>query len=76
MCIRDRRNPDPDAFKIVRSPSFETGVVEAEVQIGDATTVSYTHLDVYKRQFSYWIELVVTEIREANFLKFSGSLEE
>ena len=26
--------------------------------------------------FSYWIELVVTEIREANFLKFSGSLEE
>ena len=31
------RNPDPDAFKIVRSPSFETGVVEAEVQIGDAT---------------------------------------
>ena len=31
------RNPDPDAFKIVRSPSFETGVVGAEVQIGDAT---------------------------------------
>ena len=31
------RNPDPDAFKIVRSPSFETGAVEAEVQIGDAT---------------------------------------
>ena len=31
------RNPDPDAFKIVRSPSFETDVVEAEVQIGDAT---------------------------------------
>ncbi len=23
------RNPDPDAFKIVRSPSFENGVVEA-----------------------------------------------
>ena len=31
------RNPDPDAFKIVRSPSFETGVVEADVQIGNAT---------------------------------------
>ena len=31
------RNPDPDAFKIVRSPSFETGVVEADALIGVAT---------------------------------------
>ena len=31
------KNPEPDAFKIVRSPSFETGVIEAEVQLGDAT---------------------------------------
>lgn len=30
------RNPDPDAFRAVRSPSFETGVVEAEVALGDA----------------------------------------
>lgn len=30
-------NPDPDAFKIVRSPAFGTGVIEAEVTIGDAT---------------------------------------
>ena len=29
--------PEPDAFKIVRSPSFETGVIEAEVQLGSAT---------------------------------------
>ena len=31
------KNPEPDAFKIVRSPSFETGVIEAEVQLGNAT---------------------------------------
>lgn len=31
------KNPEPDAFKIVRSPSFETGVIEAEVQFGSAT---------------------------------------
>ncbi len=31
------KNPEPDAFKIVRSPSFETGVIEAEVQLGSAT---------------------------------------
>ena len=30
------KNPEPDAFKIVRSPGFETGVVTAEVTIGDA----------------------------------------
>ncbi|MDL2296171.1 [FeFe] hydrogenase, group A [Lachnospiraceae bacterium OttesenSCG-928-E19] len=30
------KNPDPDAFKIVRSPGFDTGVVSAEVTIGDA----------------------------------------
>lgn len=31
------KTPEPDAFKIVRSPSFETGVIEAEVQLGSAT---------------------------------------
>lgn len=31
------KNPEPDAFRIVRSPSFETGVIEAEVQLGSAT---------------------------------------
>ena len=31
------KNPEPNAFKIVRSPSFETGVIEAEVQLGNAT---------------------------------------
>ena len=31
------KNPEPDAFKIVRSPSFETGVIKAEVQLGSAT---------------------------------------
>ena len=31
------KNPEPDTFKIVRSPSFETGVIEAEVQLGSAT---------------------------------------
>lgn len=31
------KNPEPDAFKIVRSPSFKTGVIEAEVQLGSAT---------------------------------------
>ena len=31
------KNPEPDAFKIVRSPSFETGVIEAEVQLGSTT---------------------------------------
>lgn len=31
------KNPDPDAFKIVRSPAFGTGVIEAEVQLGDVT---------------------------------------
>ena len=31
------KNPEPDAFKIVRSPSFETGVIETEVQLGSAT---------------------------------------
>ena len=31
------RNPEPDAFKIVRSPAFGTGVIEAEVKLGDAT---------------------------------------
>ncbi|SCH39143.1 Iron hydrogenase 1 [uncultured Clostridium sp.] len=31
------KNPEPDAFKIVRSPSFETGVIEAEIQLGSAT---------------------------------------
>jgi len=30
------KNPDADAFKIVRSPGFDTGVVTAEVTIGDA----------------------------------------
>lgn len=29
------KNPYPDAFKIVRSSGFETGVMEAEVQIGE-----------------------------------------
>lgn len=27
-------NPEPDAFKIVRSPAFGTGVIEAEIAIG------------------------------------------
>lgn len=31
------KNPYPDAFRIVRSPGFETGVMEAEVQIGEHT---------------------------------------
>ena len=31
------RNPEPDAFKIVRSPAFGTGVIEADVKLGDAT---------------------------------------
>ena len=31
------RNPEPDAFKIVRRPAFGTGVIEAEVKLGDAT---------------------------------------
>ena len=31
------RNPEPDAFKIVRSPAFGTGVIEAEAKLGDAT---------------------------------------
>ena len=31
------KNPEPDAFKIVRSPTFVTGVIEAEVQLGSAT---------------------------------------
>ena len=31
------RNPDPDAFKIVRNPGGQPGVVEAEIQLGDAT---------------------------------------
>lgn len=31
------RNPEPDAFKIVRSPAFGTSVIEAEVTLGDAT---------------------------------------
>lgn len=30
------KNSDPDAFKIVRSPAFGTGVIEAEVKLGDA----------------------------------------
>lgn len=30
------QNPDADAFKIVRSPAFGTGVIEAEVQLGSA----------------------------------------
>ncbi|MEE1086062.1 MAG: [FeFe] hydrogenase, group A [Schaedlerella sp.] len=30
-------NPDADAFKIVRSPAFETGVIEAEIMLGDVT---------------------------------------
>ncbi|MBO5460321.1 MAG: iron hydrogenase small subunit [Ruminococcus sp.] len=30
------KNPDPDAFKIVRSPACGTGVIEAKVTIGDA----------------------------------------
>ena len=30
------QNPEPDAFKIVRSPGMDTSVVEAEVQIGAA----------------------------------------
>lgn len=31
------KNPDPDAFKIVRSPAFGSGVIEAEVQLGSVT---------------------------------------
>ena len=31
------RNPDPDAFKIVRNPGGQPGVVKAEIQLGDAT---------------------------------------
>ena len=30
------QNPEPDAFKIVRSPGMDTSVIEAEVQIGAA----------------------------------------
>ena len=30
------KNPEPDAFKAVRSPAFGTGVIEAEVTIGGA----------------------------------------
>lgn len=31
------RNPEPDAFRILRSTSPDTGVVKAEVQLGSAT---------------------------------------
>lgn len=30
------KNPDPDAFEIVRSKSFDSGITEAEIQIGEA----------------------------------------
>ena len=42
MCIRDRVNALPD---------FGEGVYRL-INYGGALTVSYTHLDVYKRQVS------------------------
>ena len=50
MCIRDRHGSDitPERFDIeLQNVSFAYG---REDVLHDITTVSYTHLDVYKRQ--------------------------
>ena len=58
MCIRDRPKP-PDASEplSLASTVADMGlkyVVVTSVDRDDLRAVSYTHLDVYKRQASLW----------------------
>ena len=51
MCIRDRAY---DAVKSMSDIQFWTGEGECQSALGVQWTVSYTHLDVYKRQRIGW----------------------
>ena len=59
MCIRDSRTPDTDITHhgVVDAYAFKYPLIRIIVQCG-YISVSYTHLDVYKRQvvfFAYWM---------------------
>ena len=55
-----------EAVYLAKKAGFETILIDRDAQVpasgladrfvcGDAVPVSYTHLDVYKRQASYWL---------------------
>ena len=72
MCIRDRYAPEPDCFDAdgwgyqdesitVRAEEirrYDTDITVVRVTVKDPSPVSYTHLDVYKRQTSGWPKLL------------------
>ena len=48
MCIRDRRITERN-FEMM-SGKYQKEQLEIEARLKEVTAVSYTHLDVYKRQ--------------------------
>ena len=55
MCIRDRRDDVTFTSKLIdgRFPDYEAVIpigADKQVKVDRETPVSYTHLDVYKRQ--------------------------
>ena len=53
MCIRDRDKLDQMGIVHTCFYDVEPDPSLASARAGAAATVSYTHLDVYKRQFPY-----------------------
>ena len=52
MCIRDRRRGFQDAIE--RLKDFRVAPLYKDIEtLGSGEAVSYTHLDVYKRQLFY-----------------------
>ena len=69
MCIRDSSNSVGSKKEIKSGFSTESAVVVTHLSLGltekDPTPVSYTHLDVYKRQciyLSYHLVLIHSKI--------------
>ena len=66
MCIRDRPKAVKDPLRVVKGKDLTEDTVLAKKGVensnkmpgGTTYPVSYTHLDVYKRQFLYFIKPV------------------
>ena len=80
MCIRDRAKPekvtDDDVEQYIQSQltssATTTEVTDRAAQKGDTVAVSYTHLDVYKRQEDGKLDL---SVREKAFIQMDADAE-
>ena len=78
MCIRDRpTTADGDAMYTPRAYSRQTAALSPPAQravYGNTQTVSYTHLDVYKRQTLDYVEVDGLKITYDDFAQYTSCL--